>query len=69
MIFCLKIKLCSAGTYANNQTCAVSATGHGEYMIRTVLCHSISCLMEYQHLQVKQASDYAIFDKLAGIGT
>ena len=35
-----------AGTYANNQTCAISATGHGEYFIRNVVAHDISALME-----------------------
>jgi L-asparaginase / beta-aspartyl-peptidase len=37
-----------AGTYANNNTCAVSATGHGEYFIRYAVSHDISALMEYQ---------------------
>ena len=38
-----------AGTYANNQTCAVSATGHGEFFIRSVVGYDISALMEYQN--------------------
>jgi beta-aspartyl-peptidase (threonine type) len=37
-----------AGTYANNSTCGISATGHGEYFIRAVVGHDISALMEYK---------------------
>ena len=36
-----------AGTYANNEGCAVSATGHGEYFIRAVVAHDISAQMQY----------------------
>jgi beta-aspartyl-peptidase (threonine type) len=36
-----------AGTYANNASCAVSATGHGEYFIRTVVAHDICAQVEY----------------------
>jgi L-asparaginase / beta-aspartyl-peptidase len=36
-----------AGTYANNAGCAVSATGHGEYFIRTVVAHDIAAQMQY----------------------
>ena len=39
-----------AGTYANNNTCAVSATGHGEFFIRWTVAHDISALMEYKGL-------------------
>ena len=46
-----------AGTYANNQTCAVSATGHGEYFIRSVVAYDVSALMEYKGLNVKQAAE------------
>ena len=38
--------LIGAGTYANNDTCAISCTGHGEYFIRSVVAYDISCLME-----------------------
>jgi beta-aspartyl-peptidase (threonine type) len=44
-----------AGTYANNKTCAVSCTGHGEYYIRLGFARDISALMEYKNLPVKQA--------------
>ncbi|KAA3609643.1 MAG: isoaspartyl peptidase/L-asparaginase [Calditrichaeota bacterium] len=49
-----------AGTYANNQTCAVSATGHGEYFIRNMVAYDISAMMEYKNLSVEQAAAKAI---------
>lgn len=53
-----------AGTYANNKTCAVSGTGHGEYFIRNVVAYDISALMEYKGLTLKQATDFVIHEKL-----
>ncbi len=44
-----------AGTYANNKTCAVSCTGHGEYYIRLGFARDISALMEYKNLSVTEA--------------
>jgi beta-aspartyl-peptidase (threonine type) len=57
-----------AGTYANNKTCAVSCTGHGEYFMRSVVAYDISCLMEYKGLSLKQACDFVIHDKLLKLG-
>ena len=57
-----------AGTYANNNTCAVSATGHGEYFIRWTVAHDISALMEYKGLSVADASELVINDKLVKVG-
>jgi beta-aspartyl-peptidase (threonine type) len=57
-----------AGTYANNNTCAVSCTGHGEYFIRAVVAYDISCLMEYKGYTLKQACDYVVKDKLVKFG-
>lgn len=57
-----------AGTYANNNTCAVSCTGHGEYFIRAVVAYDISCLMEYKGLSLKQACDFVVKDKLVKFG-
>jgi beta-aspartyl-peptidase (threonine type) len=57
-----------AGTYASNATCAVSATGHGEYFIRWTVAHDISALMEYRGLTVKEASELVINDKLVKAG-
>ncbi|MEX2589959.1 MAG: isoaspartyl peptidase/L-asparaginase [Chitinophagales bacterium] len=53
-----------AGTYANNKTCAVSGTGHGEYFIRNVVAYDISALMEYRGWTLKQATDFVILEKL-----
>lgn len=57
-----------AGTYANNKTCAVSATGHGEFFIRYTVAHDISALMEYKGLSLKAASDTLIYGKLMRAG-
>jgi beta-aspartyl-peptidase (threonine type) len=57
-----------AGTYANNSTCAVSATGHGEYFIRYAVAHDISALMEYRQMTLTDAAREVIFDKLLPVG-
>ena len=49
-----------AGTYANNATCAVSATGDGEYFIRAVVAHEVSNLIEFRGMSVQDAADAAI---------
>jgi beta-aspartyl-peptidase (threonine type) len=56
-----------AGTYANNQTCAVSATGDGEYFIRSAVAHDISALVGYKGMSVKDAAD-AVLDKVQRLG-
>lgn len=53
-----------AGTYANNATCGVSATGHGEFFIRYTVAHDISALMEYKGLSVEDAAYEVIQNKL-----
>jgi L-asparaginase / beta-aspartyl-peptidase len=53
-----------AGTYANNKTCAVSATGHGEYFIRTVAAYDVSALMEYKNLSLNEACEIVINKKI-----
>jgi beta-aspartyl-peptidase (threonine type) len=57
-----------AGTYADNQTCAVSATGHGEYFIRLSVAQRIRSLMAYRNLNVKQAADEVIHTDLQKLG-
>jgi L-asparaginase / beta-aspartyl-peptidase len=57
-----------AGTYADNRTCAVSATGQGEYFIRLGVARDISALMEYKGKSVKDATDFVIMEKLARLG-
>jgi beta-aspartyl-peptidase (threonine type) len=58
------VPIIGAGTYANNSTCAISATGHGEYFIRYTVAHDISALMEYKGLTLAQAADEVIHNKL-----
>ena len=53
-----------AGTYANNETCAISCTGHGEPFIRAVAAHSVSCLMEYKGMNLQEAMDEVVHNKL-----
>ncbi|MBN1387405.1 MAG: isoaspartyl peptidase/L-asparaginase [Bacteroidales bacterium] len=57
-----------AGTYANNSTCAVSATGHGEYFIRWTVAHDISALMEYGNMSLNEAADLVVNKKLVEAG-
>ncbi|MCW3102870.1 MAG: isoaspartyl peptidase [Bacteroidetes bacterium] len=57
-----------AGTYANNNTCAISCTGHGEYFIRSVVAYDISCLMEYKGLSLKEACEHVVMKKLVTAG-
>lgn len=56
--------LIGAGTYANNKTCAVSCTGHGEDFIRIVAAKNISDLMEYKNMTITQAAHEVIINKL-----
>jgi beta-aspartyl-peptidase (threonine type) len=57
-----------SGTYANNNTCAISCTGHGEFFLRAVVAHDISCLMEYAGMTLKQACEKVVMDKLVKLG-
>jgi len=57
-----------AGTYANNKTCAISCTGHGEYFLRAVVAHDVSCLMEYKGLSLQEACNIVVKDKLVKMG-
>ena len=52
------------GTYANNKTCAISCTGHGEPFIRAVAAHDVSALMEYKGLSLHEAMNVVVNDKL-----
>lgn len=56
-----------AGTYANNKTCAISCTGHGEPFIRAVTAYDVSCLMEYKGLSLQEAMNMVVHDKLIRI--
>lgn len=56
-----------AGTYANNKTCAISCTGHGEPFIRAVTAYDVSCLMEYKEFSLSEAMHVVVHDKLLKI--
>jgi beta-aspartyl-peptidase (threonine type) len=56
-----------AGTYANNATCAVSATGDGEYFIRATVAHDVSTLMEYRGMSLEEAAQ-TVLSKVAKLG-
>ena len=56
-----------AGTYANNNSCAVSSTGWGEYFIRGVVAYDIAALMEYKNLSIKKAAK-AVINKISKMG-
>jgi len=55
------------GTYANNKTCAVSATGDGEFFLRAVATHDVSALMEYRGMNLGEAARVVI-EKVAALG-
>ena len=55
------------GTYANNKTCAVSCTGHGEIFIKAVAAYDVSCLMEYKHMSLQEACDEVVLKKLVAL--
>ncbi|MBD0823208.1 isoaspartyl peptidase/L-asparaginase family protein [Aestuariibaculum marinum] len=57
-----------AGTYANNNTCAISCTGWGEFFIRSVVAHDISALMEYKGLSIEEAAKEVIQNKVPALG-
>ena len=59
-----------AGTYAKNQTCAVSCTGDGEYFIRAAVGHEVSALMEYRGMKLQEAAQTALDEakKIGGSG-
>jgi len=53
-----------AGTYANNGTCGISATGHGEYFITNVVAYDISARMQYLGESLDSAANYVVNSKL-----
>jgi len=62
------VPIIGAGTYANNETCAVSCTGHGEYFIRWAVAHDISAMMEYKNVDLETAGNAVINEKLVKVG-
>jgi L-asparaginase / beta-aspartyl-peptidase len=60
--------LIGCGTYANNKTCAISCTGHGELFIKSVAAYDVSCLMEYSNMSLEDAMNKVVNEKLVAIG-
>ncbi|PZX63520.1 isoaspartyl peptidase/L-asparaginase family protein [Hydrotalea sandarakina] len=56
-----------AGTYANNATCGISCTGHGEMFLRAVAAHDVSCLMEYKGFTLQEAMHEVVHKKLVAM--
>lgn len=57
-----------AGTWAEDATCAVSCTGHGEYYIRGAVAHDVACLMAYRGLSLAEACREVIHHKQPALG-
>lgn len=57
-----------AGTYADNNSCAVSATGHGEYFIRETVARTICALVEFKGMPLQEAAELVVKDKLVKMG-
>ena len=58
------VPVIGAGTYADNDSCGISATGHGEYFIRAAVAHDICARMEYKGISLQQAQDEVVQGKL-----
>ena len=57
-----------AGTYANNATCGISATGTGEYFMKTVAAHEVSNLIQYKGMRPKDALHEVLFNQIEKLG-
>ncbi len=57
-----------AGTYADNASCAISATGHGEFFIRAAVAHDICARSAYLGVSLQEAADAVIMEKLVDMG-
>ena len=57
-----------AGVYANNNSCAISSTGHGEYFIRYAVAYDISAMMLYKEEPFQEVADYVVKEKLKNNG-
>lgn len=62
------VPIIGAGTYANNATCGISATGWGEFFIRSVAAHDISAMMEYKGMTLEEAAKEEIQNKIPKLG-
>lgn len=62
------VPIIGSGTYANNLTCGISATGTGEYFMRTVAAHEVSSLIKYKKLTPKEALHEVLFKQIGPLG-
>lgn len=62
------VPIIGAGTYANNLTCGISATGTGEYFIRTVAAHEVSSLIKFSHFSPSEALHEVLFNQIGPLG-
>ena len=62
------VPIIGAGTYASNASCAISATGHGEYFIRNVVAREICARMEHRGESLQEAADAVVMEQLLGHG-
>ncbi len=62
------VPIIGSGTYADNETCGVSATGHGEYFIRSVVAYDIAALMKYKGMSLEDAANEVVNNKLKAMG-
>ncbi len=60
--------LIGAGTYAENESCAVSSTGHGEYFIRKVVAYDIAAKIKYGGMTVQEAAEKVVYEELPALG-
>jgi beta-aspartyl-peptidase (threonine type) len=57
-----------SGNYANNKTCAISCTGHGEFFLRAVVAYDVSSMIEYGGLSLEEACKKVVNEKLVEFG-
>jgi beta-aspartyl-peptidase (threonine type) len=62
------VPIIGAGTYANNLTCGISATGTGEYFIRTVAAHEVSSLIKFNNFSPAKALNEVLFNQIGPLG-
>jgi L-asparaginase / beta-aspartyl-peptidase len=56
------------GTYASNESCAISCTGHGEMFMRQVVAYDVAAIMLYKGVNIEQATEEVISQKLTKVG-
>jgi beta-aspartyl-peptidase (threonine type) len=56
--------IAGAGIWADNSTCAISCTGHGEFFIRSVVAYDVHCLIDYKGMSLQEAAEEVVMNKL-----